>query len=522
MHIQTGQPLPKDGHDHGRDRAQDPSKYSLWRSWPLVGTMLTLSIAIAPFSVRANERSPLSTPSEGINSKFGQLPEFSELFTDNQGTLSLSEMPVFSTEAKYLSIQNRTDSRVEIPSNTNPTQSQNKAQSPVSQLPSPFRGKLTGDWGGFRSTLADYGVTFDLEFTQFYQGLVSGTGSKTFQYGARLDGFVKLDTGKLGIWEGGGLHTHLEYRFGNLAGSLGNTFFPTNAAMEFPSESPDTLVATSIYLSQKFGDRVSLLIGKINALDLLENDLFFGGWGNRRFMNAVFAAPPSGLVPPVFFGAIANVKLNPVTLSFWVYDPDDRTQEYLPENLFSNGVSFSLTTTYATTIADRPTTFSLTGIYTTKAGINFSEISESIRAGLTPPTKEGSYSIGFQFSHLLHQNPSNPQQGWGIFLKGAVSDGNPNYVQNSLITGIGGTGLFPERELDSFGLGYYYYNLSNDLQDTLNPRKERFGNEQGFEMYYSYAVTPWFYFTADLQYIAPPRNFINDAFIAGLRANIRF
>lgn len=83
-------------------------------------------------------------------------------------------------------------------------------------------------------------------------------------------------------------------------------------------------------------------------------------------------------------------------------------------------------------------------------------------------------------------------------------------------------GLFRGRELDSFGLGYYYYDLSNDLQDTLNSRKNRFGDEQGFEVYYSYGVTPYFYLTADFQYIDPPRNFIDDAFIAGLRANIRF
>lgn len=46
------------------------------------------------------------------------------------------------------------------------------------------------------------------------------------------------------------------------------------------------------------------------------------------------------------------------------------------------------------------------------------------------------------------------------------------------------------------------------------------GDEQGVEVYYSYAVTPWFHFTGDLQYINPPRE--ENALIAGLRANIRF
>jgi len=119
-------------------------------------------------------------------------------------------------------------------------------------------------------------------------------------------------------------------------------------------------------------------------------------------------------------------------------------------------------------------------------------------------------------------NPGNPQQGWGVFLKGAVSDGNPNYVQNSIIAGIGGTGLFRGRELDSFGVGYFYYDLSDALQETLSPRRERLSDEQGVEVYYSYAVTPWFYMTGDFQIIDPPRNVRENAVIAGLRANIRF
>ena len=309
---------------------------------------------------------------------------------------------------------------------------------------------------------------------------------------------------------------------GDLPGTLGLTFFPTNSGMEFPSDSPDTLVATSLYLSQRFGDRTSLLLGKINALDLVENDLFFGGWGNHRFMNAVFAAPPSGLVPPVFFGAIGSVRLDAVSMSLWVYDPIDRTAEYWPDDLFDQGVTFYFTPSYSTTLTGRTTTISLTGIYTTKSGVDFSELSENYEEGLEPSTKEGSYSVGFQFSHLLHVDPANPRKGWGVHLKGAVSDGNPNYVQSSIIAGIGGTGLFRGRELDSFGVGYFFYNLSDELEKAISSEEEQYRDEQGAEVYYSFAVTPWFFVTGDLEYIAPPRNSVENAFIAGLRANIKF
>ena len=397
-----------------------------------------------------------------------------------------------------------------------------RADAQAMALPSGWeRSRLTGDWGGARTRMEAAGVKLDLEGTVFYQGLVSGTGSKSFEFGGRLDGFLKLDGGKLGLWEGGGFVAHLEYRTGDLPASLGGSFFPTNAGMEFPSDAPHSVVATSLYVTQKL-DRASFLVGKINALDLLENDLFFGGWGIRRFLNTVFVAPPSGLVPPVFMGAIGSYRWDSASVSLWVYDPVDRTDDYAPGNLFDDGVTFYLTPAWSTTLDGRPTTFSLTGIYTTKSGVDFSQVSQDYRAGLQPSTKEGSYSVGFQVSHLLHVDPANPRNGWGVHVKGAVSDGNPNYVTSSIIAGVGGTGLFPGRELDSFGVGYYYYNLSDQLQDVLSPTGERFRDEQGAEVYYAYSVTPWCFITGDLQWVAPPRKALDNAFIAALRLNIRF
>ena len=426
----------------------------------------------------------------------------------------------------------RKPKRLQIPLRLQTMQS---LQNPV--WPSDRASPATGAGHGPSGKQA--GITLDLEFTQFLQGLASGgtvniprepippgrfpgTGPETGGYGGRLDGFIELDTEKLGWWDGGKLNVHLEYNFGSLPDSLGFTFFPTNTGMAFPSGSPDSLAATSLYLSQQLGDQGSLLIGKINTTDLSENDPFFGGWGIRRFQNVVFSAPPSGLVPIVMFGAIGSLRLDPVTLSLWIYDPEDRTHDYWPNGLFSEGVTFYPSITYNTQTAGRPTTFSLNGIYTTKSGINFSSISDAYRENIEPSTKQGSYSIGFQFSHLFHQLDSNPRQGWGVFVRGAISDGNPNYVQNSIIAGIGGYGLFPERELDSFGVGYFYYDLSDELEDTLDVLRDRIGDEQGIEVYYSYAVTPWFFLTGDVQYIDPPRKSVEDSLILGLRANIRF
>ncbi|NJQ98238.1 MAG: hypothetical protein HC784_12840 [Hydrococcus sp. CSU_1_8] len=93
------------------------------------------------------------------------------------------------------------------------------------------------------------GVTFNLEFTQFYQGLAAGSGDKDFDYGGRLDALINLDTGKLGLWQGGGFHTHLEYRFGNLSAFQDGILFPVNTGKILPLNSPDAIVASSLYSS---------------------------------------------------------------------------------------------------------------------------------------------------------------------------------------------------------------------------------------------------------------------------------
>lgn len=59
--------------------------------------------------------------------------------------------------------------------------------------PNPYTGdlldryRLTGDWWGARSALAEEGLTFDFYDTQFYQGVASGGQRRQFRYGGKLD-----------------------------------------------------------------------------------------------------------------------------------------------------------------------------------------------------------------------------------------------------------------------------------------------------------------------------------------------
>ena len=382
----------------------------------------------------------------------------------------------------------------------------------------PARSTLTGDWGSARSTLAGKGVSFDLRHTSTYQGLVEGTGPKDFEYGGKVDAFINFDSAKLGLWEGGGFRSHIEYRHGAASSGLGGAIFAVNAMLYWPGDTPNRWAATSLYLTQKLGDAGSIAIGKFNPDDLLAADPFYGGWGIDRFMNLILAAPPSGLIPVVFMGAVASIKAEPINWTVMVYDPQDRTFDYLPGNLFQTGVNVSVSGAHVTTLAGRKTTYAATAIYSTAEGTDYSGLQPGISS---TATKKGSYNVSVEFRHNLQESPLQPDAGWGFSFKLAVADGNPNYVQSSAIAGIAGKAIFLGRPQDSFGFGAYRYNLSDLLQTALRPNTS-FSNEAAGEAYYNYKVTPWLHVTGDLQYIKPATSGFKNALVAALRTQIRF
>src|SRR5690606_25063089 len=177
----------------------------------------------------------------------------------------------------------------------------------------------------------------------------------------------------------------------------------------------DRVVVSSIHLVQQLGARTSLMVGKINAVDLLANDPFFGGAGSTRFFNLAFAAPPSGVTPPVIMGGILTLRTAPLAWTLMVYDPDDRTDDYWPSHLFGSGVGMTLSATRGMRIAGRTSSITLSGTYNTKDGANLGEL-------LLPPelqtgTKKGSYNVSLQLSHFLVERGALPGNGWGTFLK---------------------------------------------------------------------------------------------------------
>jgi len=385
------------------------------------------------------------------------------------------------------------------------------------------RDTLTGDWGGGRTWLKEHGLAFKPRLTQFYQGMTAGAGDQNFEYGGKADLLINADLGRLGLWHGFSMTVHAEYNFGQSVNGRGGTIAPVNTALYFPGiEGADRSDLSSVYFGQRFGDSVSLVAGKINMIDLAAARPFAGGAGIDSFWNIVFTAPPSGTVPPYLFGALLSVRTEPATFGLWVYDPNDMTNKSGFEEPFADGITFRGTVEFPVSIAGRSGHQGLVALYSTKSGNDLGSLDDL----LIPQwpnnfkTKNNRYYFAYTFDQYLYQSNKNPKEGFGLFGQFGISDGNPNRLYWSGHVGLGGTGLIPGRSRDNWGVGYYYAAPSNDLKDSLTSVL-KIRDEQGVEIFYNFAVTPWFILGADLQIIRP--SLANDqAVFLGLRNVIRF
>ena len=77
------------------------------------------------------------------------------------------------------------------------------------------------------------------------------------------------------------------------------------------------------------------------------------------------------------------------------------------------------------------------------------------------------------------------------------------------------------RSADSFGAVFFYNDISNDLQDTLEPVLP-IRNEQGVELYYNWAPVGWSRITADLQVIGPYQLRSETRLFFGVRWKVMF
>jgi len=391
--------------------------------------------------------------------------------------------------------------------------------------------KLTGDWGGERTKLAEEGITVDIDAVQSYQGVLNGGTDQTWQYGGSVDLTLKLDFQKMGLWPGAFIDARVENQFGNFVNNGTGALLPAN--MDGISPLPDYhkvavphFVFTQ-FLSKSFG----VFFGKISTLDG-DNNYFAGKRGKEQFMNqnfvlnpvAIRSAPLSALGGGMVFVLPDVYAKRPATVSFMVLGSNGVPNEIGWDDDFEDGES------YATEIKLPTEFFGKEGAHTFGAAYNNKDVAildqdprfilgTILGLPVTAQREKGTWAFYYNFHQYLYTEEQDKTQGFGLFGRYGIADDKACPIASFYSIGLGGKGLLYSRDNDTYGVGYFYAVLSDKLPNLVS---RFFGDSQGFEAFYNIEITKWLHLTPDFQIINPSNERVDTAYVAGIRARIDF
>jgi porin len=385
------------------------------------------------------------------------------------------------------------------------------------------RSQLSGDWFGSRDNLAAGGVTFFGDITQYYQGVTTGGLARQFAYGGRGDCLVDFDSQKLGLWAGGHLDLRGETRFGQDINPIDGAVSPSNFAMALPFSNQNVTALTGVQFTQDLSDNVSVFAGKLDILDGTPQT-YAQGRRLNYFFNAAMQSNLSRIyLLPSVLGAGVTIRdeAEPV-FNFYLLDSHFTPTTSGFSTLFDNGVVTYGEYRQRTNWFDLPGHSALGFLYSTTSrtalDLNPQLIIQAILSGVSASIKNTSWTVLYRFDQVVYADAANPRRNWTLAGDYGLTDGNPNPIRWFANLALVGNSPLRSRENDTFGIGYYHLAASNlAVLKTLG-----FGPEDGVELFYNVAVTPWFHVTPDLQIIDPSREQNVTALLFGIRGRLSF
>jgi len=426
------------------------------------------------------------------------------------------------------------------------------------------RSYLTGDWGGARTELANHGIIFDFDLTQILQGNAHG-GKDThnaFRYSGSMDYKVRLDTARMGLWPGGLITLRGETQIGQAINSKVGSVAPSNydALLPHPNESGLTTLS-EFSIAQALSEKFVVVAGKMDLT--VGDDNAFAHDERSQFMNAAFRINPILFPAAPYTTMAAGVVLLPtkwLTITTFVADndPEGAATRTGFNTAFHGRDWYSVMQEY--TFKWKP--FGKSGhqrfgwFWTSRDFIDFAgdprlqlparvqslgliparlgpfklpklpRPLRSVRLGNTILSAEGpdkrpdDWGFYYNFDQYLYTEADDPEQGFGLFGRFGWSTGESNPIEEFYSIGVGGKGSIPCRDRDTWGLGYYMINMTDDLPVVLG-----LDAEQGAELFYNFEVTPWLHVSPSLQVVVDPGAGFQDrdvAIVYGLRAQMSF
>jgi porin len=423
------------------------------------------------------------------------------------------------------------------------------------------RETLTGDWGGARKQLRDFGVEFGLN--DIAEALSNPTGGirRLTIYQGLLAASLTLDLEKIAKWPGASFYVD-GYQIsgeGLSKNAVGNLLAVSSI---------EALASTrlhDLWLQQEFVDgRASFRVGQI-ALD----DEFYISQYAAIFVNSTFGCPdilstdlPSGGPCYPFATPGARLRIAPtanLTVSTAGFNgnpappgPGD------PQVRNSSGTNFLIGEGGFLTFVELAYTFDpepvsslelsdvkLGGWYHTA---DFPDLRrDTLGRSLADPTSNGipatnggNFGAYLVLDKMLWRRPETATQGLATFVRVGGSPADRNLISVEVDAGLTFKGLFPGRELDVLGIGASYARIGyvrrldqDQIRFTGIERPVR-DYEAVLEITYQARIAPWWTLQPDLQLVFHPGGFraapppapvgqpIPNALVIGLRAGLNF
>jgi porin len=421
---------------------------------------------------------------------------------------------------------------------------------------------LTGNWGGLRPQWRDAGVEPAVNYIA--EMLTNPTGGirQLTIYQGLLTASLSLDLEKIANWPGASFYTDAYQISGRglTRNAIGNLL-----AVSTIEALPSTRLH-DLWLQQQLLDgRISFRLGQI-ALD----DEFYISQYSAIFVNSTFGCPdllstdlPSG--GPCYPFAVPGVRVRaaPTTgLSFSAAafngnpapsGPGD------PQVRNSSGTNFLIGEGGSLMVAEMAYAFDtepisslllsdvkLGGWYHTA---DFPDLRrDTLGRSLADPASSGiaashsgNFGVYLVLDKMLWRRPDTATQGLAAFLRIGNAPPSRNLISLEVDAGLTYKGLFPDRELDLFGVAASYGRIGSAARG-LDRDEIRFTGIGGtirdyeavLEITYEARMAPWWTLQPDVQLIAHPGGHvappvaassarpIPNALVLGLRSTISF
>lgn len=409
------------------------------------------------------------------------------------------------------------------------------------------RSFLLGNIGGMRDDLLNKGLITDINITQFLNSnLAGGRRHDIWRYDGSSDYLMAWDSGKAGVWSGGGIILHGESSWRapfSINPDVGSAL-PANydATMPVPNRSETTL--SEAYLVQALPAHLVFLAGKINFAGLADQNVFannenyqfdYTGLVNNPMLGAFVPYTPLGM-------GLIWAPNDHHTIAVIALDANGKANTTGFRTAFNGQYTYGAQYQYTNALfGTLPGDYRVIVGYTSKPPLNFAIDRRQLLAeliGAVPIARKAeNYGLLVNFDQYVwvQQNPANeplksgnqfpyvsrkglPPLGIGLYGRAGWAPDDRNAISQFYSFGIGGYGsVFAYRPDDNWGIGYAYTHFSNDLVRLLRPLFLLNNSERGIEVFYNYALIPSVKVTLNAQAIRSPFSRRNTAYTGGAR-----